>query len=212
MSSSSESFIYDNLRGGSALPLVTDAGTLQLLQDLTRGAVLGRVLRALGDALADSGNTGEGTIDDVALGAKSKVGIYTITCVAAGPPAVFSVVDPDGNRLADAEAEVAYAGPIAFLIEAYGVAFAVGDVFTVEIEAGSGELVLADSDAVDGSEDIYAILAETTDASLEAKVCPIYLGGEFNETACTFAAGDDADTFRDQARDLGILFRTNIAA
>jgi hypothetical protein len=209
---STETYIPDNLFSGGVLGVPTDEGTLEMLQDLTRGTVLGKILRAIGAAAADPGNTGEGTIGGVALGPKSKVGTYTAVCISAAAPSKFSVVDPDGIRLADAEAEAAYAGPIAFEINAYGDPFALGDTFTVAVGAGSGQLKIADSDGVDGTEDFYAILAEDTDATAAATVCPVYLGGEFNESALTFHGTDDADTWREQARDLGFLFRANIAA
>jgi hypothetical protein len=205
----SETFTPDNLFGGAVLPIPSSGETLELGQNRIRGTVLGKVKRIIGLAEADRTNTGEGTIGSEALGPKSKIGTYHLTCIAAGPPAVFQVVDPDGIRLADAEAEVPYAGPIAFLVEAYGTAFALDDAFTVEVEAGSGEVKLADKDAVDGSEDLYGILAEDTDATAAAAACPVYLGGEFSEAALTFAAGEDADDYRDEGRLLGILFRTN---
>lgn len=206
---STETYSPDNLFGGAVLPVPSSGETLELGQNLTRGAVLGKVKRAIGLAEADRTNTGEGTISGEALGPHSKIGTYRIICIAAGPPAVFQVVDPDGYRLADAEAEVAYDGPIAFLIEAYGTAFALDDVFTVEVEEGSREVKLADKDAVDGSEDLYGILAEDTDASLAAAACPVYTGGEFSEAALTFATGEDADDYRYEGEPLGILFRAN---
>lgn len=212
MSSATETFSPDNLFGGAVLPVPSSGETLELLQNLTRGAVLGKVKRAIGDAAADPGNTGEGTISGEALGPHSKIGTYRIICIAAGPPAVFQVVDPDGYRLADAEAEVAYDGPIAFLVEAYGTAFALDDVFTVEVEAGSEEVKLASKTAVDGSEDLYGILAEDTDATAAAAACPVYTGGEYSEEALTFSAGEDADDYREEGAEIGILFRTNIAA
>jgi len=215
MSSSTESFTADNLFGGAVLPVPSNGETLELLQNLIRGTVLGKVLRIIGAATADPGNTGEGTIAGEALGPKSKIGTYVLTCLAAsalpGGVTNFSVVDPDGIRLADAVSDAPYTGPIEFEITTYGTDFAAGDLFTVAVEAGSREVKLADTANVDGTEDIYGVLAEDTDASLAAAACPVYLGGEFSEAALTFAPGDSADDFRDQARDLGILFRTNVA-
>jgi len=207
-----ETYIPDNLRAGGVLPVPTGAGTLERGQNLARGTVVARVLRALGAASADPGNAGEGSIDDVALGEGSKVGTYVIECIAAGPPAVFSVLDPDGVRLADALADTPYDGKIAFEVSAYGDAFDEGDRFTVEVDEGSKELKLATSAGTDGTEELHGVLTDDVDASLEAKVCVVYLGGEFNSDALTFADGDTAATWADQARALGFLFRSNVSA
>lgn len=213
MSSSSETYTPDSLLAGNQQPLVSEAATLAAGQNLTRGTVLGRNLRALGNADADAGNAGEGTIDDVAMGPKAKIGIYAITCIAAGPPAGFSVVDPDGIRLADAEAEVEYDGPIVFTIAAYGAAFEVDDAFTVEVEESTGYATAADSAGTGGSEDFFGVLAEDCDATDDAAPCAVYTGGEFNTDALVFgdeAETDTAETWRESARDRGIVFRTNL--
>lgn len=209
----SETYTPDSLFGGAVMPVPSRGETLLMgAAVLPRGTVLGKVKRALGDVDPDPGNTGEGGITGAALGAKGKVGTYRIVCVAAGPPSIWQVIDPDGNRLADAEAEVPYVGPIRFLISAYGHAFAVDDLFTFDVDEGSGYVTPCYSGNLDGSEDIYGILAEETDPTAASVPCPVYLGGEYSEAALTFQFGDDADTHREAARALGILFRTNIAA
>jgi len=210
MSSSTETFTPDSLLAGDQQPILGEAETLAMGQNLTRGTALGKLLHANGGAVADGSNTGEGGIGSTDLGHKAKIGDYLITCVDIGTPAIFSVVDPDGNRLADAVAEVPYAGPIAFTITAYGVAFALGDLFTFTVSASSGYVTALDSDNVDGSEDIYGILAEDCDASLGATVCSVYTKGEFNTNAVDFAAGDAYTDFEDEARKIGIVFRTNL--
>ena len=207
-----ETYVPDKIFSGGVLDVPTGAGTLELGQNLPRGTVVARVLRALGAASSDPGNAGEGSIDDVALGKASKVGTYLIECIAAGPPAVLSVLDPDGVRLADAAADTPYDGQIAFEITAYGDAFDEGDRFTVEVEEGSKELKLATSRGTDGTETLYGVLADDTDATDEATVCALYLGGELNSDALTFALGDTAAAWADQARVLGFLFRSNVSA
>ena len=207
-----EKFIPERLFSGGVLDVPTGPGTLAHGQNLARGTVVARVLRALGAAAPDPGNTGEGSIADVALGRGSKVGQYLLACLAAGPPAVFAVLDPDGVRLADAVAGVPYSGQLAFTITASGAAFAVGDEFTVAVEAGSRELKLATSEGTDGTETLFGILATAADATAAPVPCAVYLGGEFNAAALTFATGDDADTWADQARALNFLLRTNIPA
>lgn len=208
---SSETYSYDNLMGGSQERIVNTAATLALGQNLSRGALLGRILRAIGAAAAGGGNTGEGTIGGEALGARAKVGTYELTCVEAGPPARWEVVDPDGIRLEDAYAEAAYDGPIAFLIEAYGAAFVVGDTFTVIVDAGTLYATQATLTALDGSAEPYAILAEDVDASLGAKVTTAYIKGEFAEDAVGFAGAETAADWRAECAAVDIYLRDTVA-
>lgn len=78
----------------------------------------------------------------------------------------------------------------------------------------NSKCVIVDSaaDPADGSENIYAVLAETVDATSADAKAPAYFTGEYNENALTFGGTDDADTHRDAARALGIFFKTNISA
>lgn len=209
----STSYCYDNLIAGSQQPIVSRPATIALLQDLSRGALLGRVLRALGTAEADVGNTGAGTIEDVAMGPKAKVGVYAITCIVAGAPgpAEFSVVDPLGDRLADAVEDEAYDTEILdFTIEGYGAEFVVGDLFTVEIEAGSLECIQADLDGLDGSAEPYAVLAEDVDASAASVLTSVYISGEFAEESVGYAAGEDVDDWRELCAAVKIFLRPTV--
>lgn len=71
----------------------------------------------------------------------------------------------------------------------------------------TGKLTKVNSASVDGSQTIYGILAEDTDASVTDKVAPVYLTGEFNEGQLVFGGTDTADTHRVEARKLGIFFK-----
>lgn len=94
------------------------------------GALVSRP--AAGKVVAGT-NTGNGTIGTLTFGAKAKAGIYTLTCVtAAANGGTFSVVDPDGYRLADAKVGVAYASShLGFTIADGAADFIVGDSFTI---------------------------------------------------------------------------------
>ena len=111
---------------------------------------------------------------------------------------------------------MSYSNRVAFLIEAYGTAFAVGDVFTVEVEAGSLEVTQASTTALDGSAEPYAILAEDVDASAAPVLTSVYLEGEFAEEQVGYAGGvmlpDDADDWREPCRLIGIYLRPTVAA
>jgi hypothetical protein len=72
----------------------------------------------------------------------------------------------------------------------------------------SKKLTKVDSSKVDGSQTVFAVLAEDTDASLGDKIAPIYLTGEFNEEQLVFGGADTADTHRSNARKVSIFFKT----
>ncbi len=76
----------------------------------------------------------------------------------------------------------------------------------------SGQCVPVDSSKSDGSESVYAVLAEdiiTTDAFSYAEV---YFSGEFNKNNLVFGGTDTADKHKDNARKLSMFFRDSIKA
>lgn len=75
-----------------------------------------------------------------------------------------------------------------------------------------GKLKLVDKAAVDGSEKVYAILAEDVDASLADKAAPIFLTGEFNENALTVAEGTTVADIKISARAVGIFIKPVVRA
>lgn len=78
--------------------------------------------------------------------------------------------------------------------------------------SASDKCQICDSAAVDGSGDIYAILAEDTDASSGDVVAPVWYTGEFNKSALTFGGTDTAATRKQDARNVGIFFKDTVPA
>lgn len=117
-------------------------------------------------AAADGGNTGNGAISGVALGAKAQPGVYSVEAISAGSnTATFAVFDPSGNRLADAVTGTPYDnGQIAFAIADGATDFVVGDGFSITVtETGAGKYVPLDLSAVDGAQTVAGIaLADLT--------------------------------------------------
>lgn len=217
-----ESVSADNLHAGGQIPIVTEAVTIALGQNLARGAAIGKILYDLGVPVADPGNTGDGTCV-AALpsgGEEPEIGAYTATCEViadAGPPAVvaqFRIVTPRTPQgvlvFADGTAQVV--DGVELTITQGATPFAVDDVFTFALAAGSGECVQLDSTAVDGSQFIHGVLSEAVDASLAAKPAIAYTAGEFAADHVVFAGADTAATFQDAARAKGILFRDTAPA
>ncbi len=76
----------------------------------------------------------------------------------------------------------------------------------------SGQCVPLDKSKEDGSQNLYAILADDVTVGEESVSAEIYLSGEFAISALTFAEGSAASDFETQARDLGIYFRATLGA
>jgi hypothetical protein len=211
----SETFTPDKLFAGvNQRPVAKQVVIAAGQGALARGAVLGKITKAIAAAVADAGNTGDGTCTLHVLGSKAKIGTYTITCITAAlNGGTFSVIDPDGIRLADAVVGVAYAGPVGFVVNDGNADFIVGDSFTIEVsEPAAEEYAIATSTAVNGSQDAECILAEDVDATLAAVTTAGYFTGEFNEAALTFGGADTADLHRDSLRNKGIFLRTTVPA
>lgn len=216
-----EIFTPDNLFAGQVMPALTGSATIAAgVGVLARGTVLGRIAKALDDAVAAAGNIGDGTVASTALKPLSQMGNYALACTkaptAAGANnAVFSVHAPDGARLADATQGVAYANAqIGFTIGNADTAdFAAGDAFTIPVIVGAGTCVAVNSANVDGSQHVYAVLAESVDATLVAVTAGVYYTGEFNSHALVFGGlQDTVATYLESARVLGIVFRNVISA
>lgn len=134
--------------------------------------VVGRITKSTPTTgTAGEGNTGTGTMTGVAAGPDTQVGTYTATCIAvAANSGIFAVVAPDGAALPEATVAVAYANDqLNLTINDGATDYAVGDIFTVEVAAGSGQIVPVDASAVDGSQKAYGFMAGAVDATGGAK-------------------------------------------
>jgi hypothetical protein len=141
-------------------------------QDLALGAVVGKITKSCPTTgTAAAGNSGGGTVASVTAGLKAKLGQYQIKCltyVASPLAATFEVTDPDGLRLPDATLAAYVSDAINFDIADGSPVIAVGDIWTIDIAAGSGKIKEIDFDAVDGTQDAYGIVIAAYDASLPA--------------------------------------------
>ncbi|MBI4798240.1 MAG: head decoration protein [Desulfarculus sp.] len=141
-----------------AVTVLAGAGQARVLEI---GSVLGRITKGAATAAAVAGNTGGGAAGAVTLGAKAKLGAYTLTCItAAAGGGVFKVVDPDGIRLGnDLTVGQAYVGDHINLTVSDGAPdFAVGDKFTVTVAGGAGKAKAVDFAATDGSQQAAGVL------------------------------------------------------
>lgn len=122
-------------------------------REIEIGQVLGRRLLGTPVAEPDAGNTGDGTVDALALGQGAQAGVYRVECILFDDgDATFAVYDPAGNRLANAEEGEAYAGQLAFTINEDQTPFSVGDGFDIAVPNGDGKVRQIDFSAVDGTQ------------------------------------------------------------
>lgn len=198
-----ETFTPDRLIASG--PIYTGAITLISGQNLTRGALLGKITKALGTVSAVTG-TGDGAVTGAALKAKAQLGAYTLKCVeAAVNGGRFEVIAPNGESLGDAVVGAAYTSPhLDFTINDGATDFVVGDYFTIAVDAGSGKHTLSLAASVDGSQEPHSILAKDTDASAGDIDTVNYEKGQFNDNAVTYGTGHTAASVKDalQARDI----------
>lgn len=193
-----ETATYDpnGLLAGDRVPLERII-TLVSGQNLTRGAVLGRVVAAAtaSTAAKSGGNTGGGTITmDVTTPvlAGAKPGVYTARCIAtATNGGTFRVEDPDGNVIGDVAVGATFADDIKFVIADVGTDFIVGDGFDITV-ASVDKYALSLAAATDGSQVPVAVLGIDCDASLGDKSTTGYFAGEFNAAKLALGTGHTA--------------------
>lgn len=178
-------------------------------QDLKAGAVMGRVLAAT-DA-ADAGNTGDGTLAVGNIGSKAVEGGYSLVCVAAATDGgTFNFYAPDGTLIRQVTVDgTAHDNDHIVVTLTDGAAdFAVGDEFTIDLDAGEYEQV--DPAGTDGSQIADAIAYEAVDATGgAASVTAIVRHAEVVKSQLVFA---DAVTTAEQDTAIAELARKNIIA
>lgn len=158
--------LHDVVKYEEELRLSREKVTILAGRVIPLGAVVAKGKRSLGTP-ATGTNAGDGALTGVALGAKAKIGTYTLTCVAeAVGGGVFSMVDPDGFRLADAVVGAPYQNEaLAFSLGAGDSDFQAGDSFTIPVEAGDRKVVQLDPTAADGSEQACGVTIAEYDAT-----------------------------------------------
>lgn len=93
-------------------------------------------------------NTGGGALIEIIADNAAVVETWTVTCTDVGTPAIFSVVGSVSGAKANATAEAAYDnGIVAFVIEASGAAFIVGDDFAFGVTRGKTITGLVDDNS-----------------------------------------------------------------
>ena len=132
------------------ITLLAGSGAARQLQN---GTVMGKQSLGAATAAAAAGNTGNGTIGTVTVGAGAMVGVYQLVCVATATNAgEFIVEAPDGAVIGTAVVAVAFnTGGLSFTIVDGATDFANGDRFTITVAAGAGKYVPLDLAGTNGT-------------------------------------------------------------
>ncbi len=175
-------------------------------ENIVRGTLMGKITLGAATPAADGGNTGDGVLGAITLGALAQVGVYTLTCIIAVANAgTFEVQAPDGTTLPQLTVAVAYAGQHINGTLADGATdFIVGDKFTATVAAGSAKLNKSLAAAVDGSQNPVGIMLQDVNAAAADKKGMLGVSGDYNEDSVTFGAGHTAASVKVALRALGI--------
>lgn len=121
------------------------------------GCVLGTQETLEATSEANAGNTGNGAMGAVTVGADAKVGDYTLTIVEpAANAGAFIVEDPDGIVIGNGDVAAAFnAGGLSFTLADGSTDFAAGDQFTITLVAS------------EATEDLDVLGVSVRDASLD---------------------------------------------
>ena len=155
----------DISRDGITLKAVNDAATAW-----KTGTVLGAITIGAITPSAGGGNTGTGTLATVTAGAKTKVGVYTLTCDSVTGGYWFNMIDPNGRSLGQVKATGAPQTNSDFtftLTDNGGGHFVIGDSFTITVAAatldanGNPKYKILAPAATDGSQNAAGVLYST---------------------------------------------------
>lgn len=169
-------------------------GTMLSGETWVAGQVLGQVEVGAGVAAAQAGNTGNGVMGAITVGAGAKVGVYHLEIIEpAANAGTFILEDPDGIQVATGAVAAAFsAGGIGFTLADGSTDFVAGDGFNITVAAGSGKLRKFATANTDGSQHPRAISIYGGTATADTPIAYIARDCEVNLKAITFPAGQEA--------------------
>lgn len=193
--------------------LSKDVVKIAASQTIAPGTLLGKVAVPAGVvAAASAPGSGKGalTLANPAVSNKVKDGVYTVTCtVAAANAGTFVVEDPNGKSIGTATVGVAFDKEIKFTIADGGTDHAVGDVFTVTVQADAVDYQWAAHNlaGTDGSEIPLAIAlyGVTTGVGETVDITAITSDQEVNGAALSWAASINAAQKADAIQSLATV-------
>lgn len=177
-------------------------------QNLKANAVLGKIYLGDGSAAAAEGNTGDGAMGTITVGAAAQAGDYVLTITkAASNAGDFQVVDTQGDVVGVGTVAVAFAGGgLSFILADGSADFVVGDSFTITVADGSGKYVEYDDSGTDGRQVAAGVLFDAVDASDgDVDGVAIVRAAEVAKDALVWESGQDTDAKTAAYADLAVL-------
>lgn len=170
------------------------------------GTVVGKITVGTVSTAAVAGNTGNGTMGTVTLGAGAMAGVYKLTIIEPGTNVgSFVVEDPLGVVIGHGVVATAFsAGGLSFTLADGSTDFVAGDQFTITVAAGSGKYKAYDASNTDGSQVAAGVLyAAVADSASDQNAVIIARHAEV--TASLLTGADTAG--KAQLAALGIICR-----
>lgn len=204
-----EAFLVSEAAGTRSREGITILAGSGSARALTAGMVLGRVFAGTAAAVADAGNTGDGTMGTITVSGAAKDGVYELviieTVAAAG---AFQVEDPDGELIGMGDVAAAFsAGGLAFTLADGATDFAAGDRFTITVTQTSKKFVQFVVAGTDGSQIIEGILRgdKTAPDGTDAKDVAFVRDCEVNGAEIVWPSGITAAEKTDGIQALAAL-------
>lgn len=129
------------------------------------GTVLGkRLVNGAAVAVADAGNTGDGTMGAITVGSTAKRGNYILTITSeASDAGGFKVTGPDGELVGTGTVAAAFSGGgLSFTLADGAEDFDIGDTFVITV-TGNEEYDVATVTATDGTAAVAGVFIGTPD-------------------------------------------------
>ena len=140
-------------------------------QNLKAGAVMGRVTVGAATAQAFAGNTGNGAMGAITVGAGAKPGVHKLVIIEPATNAgAFVVEDPDGVIVGTGNVASAFSGGgLSFTLADGATDFVARDGFDITVAAGSGKYKEYNPANTDGSQTAVAVLLAPVNATAADK-------------------------------------------
>jgi len=181
---------------------------------LLAGQSISKLFAGTGVSAADAGNTGDGTMGALTVGARAKVGAYELVCIEPATDAgMFLLTDPDGVVIGVATVASAFTSlHLSFTLADGSANFIAGDRFTLTVTEGASKWLAFDQDLTTGEQFVDGILRDDVTApdAVDATGVAYVRDCEFNGGEIVWPAditGAEQTEAEVQLAKLGIIAR-----
>ena len=158
-----EALLYEeDILAREAITIISGAGVVKA------GTVLGKITTGTtASAAAFAGNTGNGTVGTITVGAGAINGVYKLVIIEPATDAgKFQVEDPTGKIIGTGTVAVAFSkSGLAFTLADGSADFIAGDGFDITVASGSGKYTPYDDALTNGAQTAVAVNMYEVDAT-----------------------------------------------